>query len=227
MYSSRVESLGRQRKSGTPEAHLLVLARLEKITVCPPDEFFDRVVDAVTAGATLGEYNGVMRDSAVPSLEVMPIPVRRDAAPFELLRARAGALRARRPSDARVYAACLGDFADYMPRLEFVRGFFAVAGCAVVGDRFHDTPAAAVAAARQDGAATVVLVGLDRTYGEMAEATARELAAGPEPRAVYLAGPPGETEAELRAAGVHEFIQLKSNVVDVLNSLLAKLEGQS
>ncbi|MEN8006156.1 MAG: methylmalonyl-CoA mutase family protein [Candidatus Krumholzibacteriota bacterium] len=149
------------------------------------------------------------------------IPLRRDGAPFETLRA---GIEARAKVDApacRVYCACLGDVARYMPRLEFVRRFFRVGGFEVTGERFGTTAAEVVAAARADGARTVILVGLDETYAEMAEPVVAALQQGDDPPVVMLAGQPGEY------AGIEEYINIKSNVLDVLGRLFDKVGGGS
>ncbi len=227
LHRRRTESLADQRTSETQEAHMLVLSHLEKVMDCPADQLFDLVTNAVAAGATLGELTGVMQGQSAPGLEVKPIPVRRDGEPFEKLRQRLLAARDVDKSAARVFTANLGDFARYMPRLEFARGFFQVGGFEVVGEEFFTDPVTAVAAAQNSGARVVVLVGLDATYTEHAVAAARGLADGPEPPLVILAGASGDLEAELCAAGVVHFVHVRSNILEVLNAVLTRLEGQS
>ncbi|MCB1184863.1 acyl-CoA mutase large subunit family protein [bacterium] len=217
----RGEVLSRQRSSATQEAHLLVLGRLEKLMDCPGDELFEPMVGAVDAGATLGEVIGVTRASSEPGLVVEPIPLRREALPFELLRGRVAVRAQTDPAAVTVHLACLGDFARYMPRLDFARGFFQVGGFRIAGaDTWHAEASAAAAAARATGARTVVLVGLDETYADLAAATARALKSGPHAPAVVVAGSPGDQEDAWRAAGVDHFIALRSHVLDVLGGLL-------
>lgn len=227
LHRRRMEALDDQRQSESQAAHMLVLAYLEKIMDCPVDQLFDHVANAVEAGATLGEISGVMHGNTAPGLEVKPIPLRRDAEPFEKLVERVLTLRVNNEAAARVFTANLGDVAGYMPRLEFARGFFEVGGLGVSGETFTTDAAAAITAAQADGARIVVLVGLDATYAQYAVAVAKGLTAGPQPPLIVLAGAPGELETELRAAGVSHFIHLRSNVLDVLNAVLAELEGQS
>ena len=94
-------------------------------------------------------------------------------------------------------------------------------------ERVFHARSEAVAAARADGAATVVLVGLDTTCAEWAAEVARSLSDGAAAPTVILAGAPGENEDDLRKAGVGEFVHLRSDTMAVLNTLLANLEGQS
>ncbi len=227
LRGQRSAALAGQRQSETQEAHMLVLARLEKLMDCPPEVLFERMTDAAEAGATLGEITGVLRDGGDPGLDTEPVPLRRDGEPFEELVSRRAAVAEQQPAAGRVHTVCLGDYARYMPRLEFVRGFFRVGGFEVTGDEFHTEPQAAVGAARADGARTVVLVGLDETYAAQAAAVAQALSEGPEPPLILLAGAPGETETELRGAGLSGFIHMRSNVLTALNSVLDKMEGQS
>ena len=139
------------------------------------------------------------------------VPARRDAVPFEDLRRRVEDLGARDPEAGRVFCVCLGDVARYMPRLEFARRFFRVGGFEV-GDRgFATTVAEAVAAATADGARTVVLVGLDDTYADLAAPVAEALKKQPDPPVVMLAGAPVDIDA------VDEVINVKSDVLDVLD----------
>ena len=105
-----------------------------------------------------------------------------------------------------------------MPRLDFVRGFFQTGGFTVQADRYFATPEEAVAAARQSGAATVVIVGLDASYAEQAVETARGLAAAGI-GTVLLAGLPAELADELKRAGVDDFIHVRSDLHAVLSEL--------
>ncbi len=182
---------------------------------------FDGMIQAVRAGARLG----ALIDPGPDDLMVDPVPARRDAEPFEAIRQRVlsgGDLPA-----TRVCCACLGDPARYMPRLDFVRGFFASGGFQVLAHGHHDTAAAAVAAAQDAGAATVVLVGLDDTYARLATETARGMAALAPPLRIILAGKPGTLEDELRAAGVAEFLHARSDMLDVLGRLAGAVEVTS
>ena len=121
----------------------------------------------------------------------------------------------------RVFCACLGDVARYMPRLEFTRRFFRVGGFDPCDEGFASTAAEAVTAARTVGAPTVVLVGLDTTYADMAGEVAAALKKEPDPPVVMLAGAPVESP------DIDECINLKSDVLDVLGRLATTVGGVS
>jgi methylmalonyl-CoA mutase len=149
------------------------------------------------------------------------IPLRRDGVPFEKLRSRIEAMGQADPAAGRVFCACLGDVSRYMPRLEFARRFYRVGGFEVTDSGFATTVDEAVAAARADGARTVVLVGLDTTYAELAGPVLEALKKEPDPPVVMLAGAPVEGVA------VDGTINVKSNVLDVLARLADTVGGVS
>ena len=216
LHRQRTAAMETQRTSSTQEGHLLVLAHLEKIMEAEPDRMMERMIDAASEGATLGELTGVLRYDAVSDLEVEPIPLRRDAEPFEILRVRVKELGQDNEDGARVMLACLGDVARYMPRLEFIRRFFRVGGFEVVERGFFNDAAAAVEGARLAGARTVALVGLDDTYKAMAAEVATNLGKLDPTPTIFLAG-----QAEI--SGVDETIHARSDVLDVLGRLAAKM----
>lgn len=160
---------------------------------------------------------------AVPrSIERAPqgevLGARRDAAPFEALRARADALA---PAP-EVLLATLGSFAESRPRAGFASSFFAAGGL-----RTREQEASAT----RDAPALVCLCGTDERYADEAAAHARALKAAGAER-VFVAGRPGALEPELRAAGVDGFIFVGCDVVATLSDVLSlsgaePLEGAS
>jgi methylmalonyl-CoA mutase cobalamin-binding subunit len=219
-HRQRIAAVEVQRTSSTQEGHLLVLAHLEKIMEAGPDRMMERMIDAASEGATLGELTGVLRYESASDLEIEPIPLRRDGEPFEILRARIKDMGRNNAAGARVFLACLGDTARYMPRLEFTRRFFRVGGFEIAEKGFFNDAAAAVEAAHATGANTLALVGLDDTYTEMAAEVIANFGKADQPPTIFLAG-----QAEI--AGVDEAIHARSDVLDVLGRLAAKMEGRS
>ena len=64
----------------------------------------------------------------------------------------------------------------------------------------------------------------DETYADLAVPAATALKAIATPPRVILAGAPGDREQELRAAGVDEFINLRSDALDIIGRLAAATE---
>lgn len=219
--SDRIEQSRRRRAADRGRHFAETVTRIEKTEGLPP---LALLAEAALHGATLGELAS-WAGAGTGSDSIEPIAPRRDAEPFEALRARTVRLRGSDEAATRVFCACLGDFARYMPRLDFVRRFFAVGGFATRADAFFATADEAAQAAAAAGASTVVLVGLDETYAELAVEAARSLAAlTPRPR-LYLAGQPGEMEGDLVALEV-SFLHVKSDVLQTLHRLIDHASGE-
>jgi methylmalonyl-CoA mutase len=190
-----------------------------------PQAALDALVAAAAAGASLGALSAALAAAAPgEAAAIEPVAVRRDAAPFEELRARVAGLAAADPGRARVACACMGSLPRTLPRLDFVRGFLRTAGFTVAEGEFHQAPAAAAAAALADGAATVMVVALDDVYAAEGEALVRALKAGDSPPRVLVAGRPEAQAAALAAAGADDFIHVRSNLLETLGALVAALE---
>lgn len=200
-------------------------AELRRLLADDPAEAMAVLVDAAAAGATLGELNEALAPPTPAGPTCVPIPVRRDAAPFEELRRRVDALGTADPRRATVACACLGSLPRTLPRLEFTRGFFQAGGFRVVEGGFHPEPAAAAAGALATGAATVVLVALDDVYAAHGAELVRLLKAGAAAPQVLVAGQPADLVDALRAAGADGFIHLKSDLPETLGRLADHLEA--
>lgn len=152
---------------------------------------------------------------AETALRVEPLPSWRLAEAFEALRDRADAA----PTQPAVFLATLGPVADFSARAGFARNLFEAGGLAAPStDGFAKdgaTDIAALAAACQaSGARLACLCGSDAGYEAEATPAAKALAAAGS--TVWLAGRPGEMEADLRAAGVTAFVQAGCDAVAVL-----------
>jgi methylmalonyl-CoA mutase len=149
---------------------------------------------------------------------VVPLPVRRLAEPFELLRDAADAHVAATGRRPQVFLACLGDLASYSARATWTRNFLAAGGIeAVTSDSIHASAEAGKAFA-DSRLELACICASDATYAELAEATASTLkSAGA--RQVLLAGRPGQLEAALKAAGVDAFIFAGGNTLSALSRI--------
>lgn len=134
------------------------------------------------------------------------------AEPFERLRDLADQRTAagRAP---KVFLAALGPLAEHSARLQYAQNFFAAAG--IDAQPASGEAAELEHAARAAACVLACICGSDKRYAGEASGIARALKAAGIAR-VYLAGKPGEHEAQWREAGVDEFIHVG---VDVLASL--------
>jgi methylmalonyl-CoA mutase len=145
-----------------------------------------------------------------PDTQCPPLLPYRASAQLEALRDRVEAL-AVRPS---VFLATLGTAADYAARTGFAQNLLAVAGI----DSQLGTPDQFSAS----GASMAILCSADSLYAEGGAAAAKALkAAGA--KQLYLAGRPGDLEADLTAAGVDGFLYAGNDITETLSQFLAFL----
>jgi methylmalonyl-CoA mutase len=123
--------------------------------------------------------------------------------------------RLRRTDHPKAYLATLGDKAGFGPRVAFAKNLIAIGGyTAEVGDAGAYDPALSPVA---------ILCGSEEAYAAEAVSAATALkAAGA--RRVLLAGRPGVREAELRSAGVDDFIFAGCDVFGPLRQLMLDID---
>jgi methylmalonyl-CoA mutase len=151
-----------------------------------------------------------------------PLAQERLAQAFETLRDRADGSFERTGRRPTVFLANLGPKAEFDTRARWARNLFAAGGIAASAEEGFETPEAAAQAFRASGAAVACLCSSDRLYGTIGVAAAEALSAAGAAR-LYLAGQPGDREAEFKAAGVEEFLFEGIDVLDLLQRLHAEL----
>jgi methylmalonyl-CoA mutase len=138
--------------------------------------------------------------------------------PFEALRETADALVARGRPRPRVFLATLGSVAAFTARANFAKNFFEAAGLEAVFGPESDNSAEVTEAFRLSGAKLACLCSSDQIYSDAAKPMAIALkGAG---ATLYLAGRPGELEADLRQGGVQHFIFAGCDMLDILRGAL-------
>jgi methylmalonyl-CoA mutase len=143
------------------------------------------------------------------------------AEPFEHLRDRSDAFLRSTGARPKVYLVALGPEAKHR-RVQFMREWLEVGGFDTVYNGETATVEEAVARVRESGALLVCLCGTDDAYSEHAEAFAKAFMAS-SVKGVALAGRPGESEREWRAAGVDDFIFAGGDAVATLQSLYRRI----
>lgn len=146
---------------------------------------------------------------------VTPLCYSRGASDFEALRLATEAA-AKRP---KAFMLTTGSLAMRLARAQFACNFFACAGYEVVDNLGFETVEAGVEAAMEAGADIVVLCSSDEEYETLAPATKVALA---ERAHLVVAGAPACMEA-LKAEGITEFINVRTNVLETLKAFNAKL----
>ena len=202
-----------------PAATTAAAAATKRKSVPKPIKTFSALIAAAAKRTTLPTLRIAWtqkRDSGPAAAALKPF---RAAEGFEAVRQAGDDFLSRTGMRARVFLAKMGPAEQHKPRADFSSGFFAAGGFELDGRESFATAEAAADAAVASGAVAAVLCSTDETYPELAPVFARRIKAAKPALAVILAGPPGEREADYRAAGFDDFIHIRSNVRTTLLQL--------
>lgn len=140
---------------------------------------------------------------------------KRAASDFEALRLATEAA-SNRP---KVFMLTIGNLAMRLARAQFSTNFFGCAGYEIIDNLGFDTVQDGVDAAIEKGADVIVLCSSDDEYATLAPEAFKYL----DGRAMFVvAGAPACME-ELQAVGINDFIHVRCNVLETLQSFNAKL----
>ena len=103
-------------------------------------------------------------------------------------------------------------------RARFTSDFFGCGGYKLIDNHGFKTIDEGVDKALSSGADIVVLCSSDEEYAEMAAPIAKSLKAASDELIVVVAGYPKELLEILRESGVDEFIHVRSNLLETLES---------
>jgi methylmalonyl-CoA mutase len=161
---------------------------------------------------------------AIPSIApVERLAPMRLAEPFEALRDPCDRMAAagKRPM---VFLASLGEPADYAPRADFAKNFFAAGGIEMpTVDSTITNVGELVTAFEASGAKLACLCAVDDDYRSNGTEAAKALSAAGALR-LYAVGAPAALETHLRSAGVHGFISRESDMLQILREVHHVLE---
>lgn len=213
-----VTELRQEVKSGRRQAALAHLAAL-----ADRPGAMEAAIGAARAGATLRGITCALRGESPAPLVSTPLAVHRGAEPFEALRRDTRAFVLREGAAPKVFLANLGPIPKHKARAEFSRSFFELAAFDVLGNDGFSTVEEAAEAAVSSGARVVCLCSTDADYPDLVPPLVGLLKAADPEVTVILAGYPKEHLEAFRAAGVDDFIHLRSNAVEQLQGLQRKL----
>ncbi|MBU2581861.1 MAG: methylmalonyl-CoA mutase subunit beta [Alphaproteobacteria bacterium] len=182
------------------------------------DKPFGEMMAALAGGASRGD---VMPGPAA-TLKATALVSSRLAEPFEALRDRAEAWKAKTGAFPRVFLAGLGPIAVHTARSTWVRNLLAAGGIEALTSEGYASPDKAVAAFKASGASIACICSSDETYRSQGAAVALGLKAAGAGK-VLIAGRPGDHEAGLRAAGVDTFVFAGQDMLEVLGELQGQL----
>jgi methylmalonyl-CoA mutase len=215
----RVQQVASHRTSLEDEASAEVLKKLSEVVDFPDTKVFEACVDAVSAGATLGEITRALRINGKPALPITPVCITRAAAPLERLRAAMN----RQAEPAQAFLCNMGPLKEHKARADFSRGFFAVGGYDAVSPAGFKSPAEAAEAFAASKAKVAVICSVDDNYPALVPPLITALRAKKSDAIVVLAGYPADQIEAHKQSGVNEFIHVRADVLEVLSKIHAQL----
>ena len=162
------------------------------------------------SGATIVDF----AVSGVTGIEVTPLQPWRAASDYERSRLACERHSANGGTPPLIFLLKTGDPKMRQARADFVASIFACGGFRIAEPAPFDSASAGAGAAIQAGAAMVVLCGSDPDYPGIAAEACPSLSAAGIP--VVVAGYPKEAIEPLRAAGVRDFVHIRSNPLEVI-----------
>lgn len=172
--------------------------------------FTETAAEKIQCDGDCGCGCGCSDEAGIPALDFS-----RGASQFEELRL----ATEKSGKTPKVFMLTIGSLAMRLARSQFSGNFFGCAGYKIIDNLGFDTVQAGVDAAVEAGADIVVLCSSDDEYAEYAPAAYKALNGRAE---FVVAGAPAFMD-DLKAQGITEFVNVKTNVLETLKAFNAKL----
>ena len=197
--------------------------RDEALAAFKADGSVDKGIEAAFAGATIAELMTAVTDGKGAAETVTAIAPHRWSERFETLRRRTEDYKAEKNDNVKIFLANMGPIPQHKARADFTTGFLQVGAFEVLTNDGFKTVEEAADAARASGADAVVICSTDATYPEIVPALAPKLHEVLPNARVFLAGAaPKDLLETYKEAGIDEYISVRANCYEVLESLQKK-----
>ena len=207
----RARDIAAARMELDEEADAQVMRALGAIVDASGDALIPALVDALEAGATIGEVSKTIRAKVEPEAPIQPLISKRLATDYEAMRNASAKFAEETGRAPAIFLTNLGPLRRHKARADFTQGFFQTGGFEVISPAGFETPEDAVAALTESDAGITVVCGTDDDYAEKFADYAKAIKAALPEMQVILAGFPGDHEAAYREAGMDDFIFIKSD----------------
>ena len=222
-HKRRVQQVSSHRTALEDDESEVVLEKLAEVVNFKGTDLFEACVEAVSAGATIGEITRAVRINDSPCLPITPVCITRASVRIERLRTAIDVYAARTAQRPQAFLCNLGSLRDYKARADFSRGFLAVGGYEVISSAGFKTPSDAAEAFAKSGARLAVICSTDENYPALVAPLVQEIRAKNPEAIVLLAGFPQDQVEAHKKAGVDDFIHIRADAVELLSKLHTKL----
>jgi methylmalonyl-CoA mutase len=170
--------------------------------------------------ASIAVAIGLSNNEGAPT--VTSLTSHRAAEEYEALRDASATFAAKTGAAPSILQLNIGPSGRYRLRADWTASFFEAAGFSIDGSRDFPNTEAAVQALVASSASIAVITSDDATYVETVEPLAKAAKAARPDLTLLVAGAPGDSEAAWRAAGVDDFVNVRSNNYELNAQLLTK-----
>ncbi|HTL58653.1 MAG TPA: methylmalonyl-CoA mutase family protein [Candidatus Limnocylindrales bacterium] len=222
-HKRRVQQVVAHRTSMEEAESEVVLEKLAQVVEAKGGAQFEACVEAVAAGATIGEITRAVRINDSPCQPIVPVCITRAAVAFEQLREAMDRYAGRTGKPAEVFLCNMGPLREHKARADFSSGFFAAGGYDVISPAGFKTAAEAAAAFAGSRAHLVVICSTDDKYPAVVPPLVQELRSKRPDIFIVLAGYPQDQIEAHKSAGVNEFIHIRADAVEILKKCHAQI----
>jgi len=222
-HKRRVQQVASHRTSLEEDQSEIVLEKLAKVVETKGADLFEACVEAVGAGATLGEITRAVRISDSPCAPVSPVCITRAAAALESLRAATDRFVAAGRERPKAFLCNMGSLRDHKARADFSRGFLSVAGYEVLSPAGFKTPQEAAEAFAKANAKIAVICSTDDNYPALVPPLVQALRAKKPETLILLAGYPQDQLEAHKKSGIDDFIHIRADALELLSQVHQKL----
>lgn len=141
------------------------------------------------------------------------------AKPFEDLKEKSQKYIDKNGNKPKIFFANFGTLKEYKPRAEFANDFFTVGNFEIINPSGFQTIEDAITVFFHSEATAICICSSDDKYPEIIEYLVRLVRKAKPFTQIILAGYPVDKVEEYRANGIDDFIHIKANIYNVLNTL--------
>lgn len=188
------------------------------LTSSAKPEMIEQAITAALAGATFSQLAAAIKCQETSQL--IPLPSHRAAEEYEALRDASASFAAASGAAPSILLLNIGPSRNYRLRADWTASFFETAGFEVDGARDFLSTEDAVAALAASQSNIAVITSDDATYLEIVAPLAAAVKAARPGVILLVAGAPGENESAWRAAGVDDFVNVRTNNYELNQQLL-------
>lgn len=185
----------------------------------------ETLIKRFESGAKIGD--ALMSEDAQSEFTVEPLKPYRASQEFETLRLATEAYADRSGSLPKVFLVTMGNLAMRQARANFALNFFGCAGFEVIDNTVFSSVTEAAEAALESGARIVVICSSDEEYAQLAPQICKEIKGNKTEPYIIVAGHPKDIIGDLKAAGVDDFISVRTNAIETLSKYQRLLNIQA